>query len=66
MPNSNQTAGEGDQDPVPPPPAPPTAARPIILRSEELFAGGQEVWIEHAGDMYRLRITASGKLLLTK
>jgi hemin uptake protein HemP len=66
MPNSDETVGEGDQHPVSPTPAPPLAARPVIFRSEELFAGGQEVWIEHAGDMYRLRITASGKLLLTK
>jgi hemin uptake protein HemP len=66
MQSSDQPSGEGDQDPVPPIPAPPTAARPAILRSEELFAGGQEIWIEHAGEMYRLRITASGKLLLTK
>jgi hemin uptake protein HemP len=38
----------------------------VIYPSAELFAGGQEIWIEHGGDMYRLRITASGKLLLTK
>jgi hemin uptake protein HemP len=66
MQSSDQPAAEGDPDPVPPIPAPPTAARPAILRSEELFARGQEIWIEHAGETHRLRITASNKLLLTK
>jgi hemin uptake protein HemP len=37
-----------------------------VLRSEDLLAGRSEVWIEHRGDMYRLRLTASGKLYLTK
>lgn len=36
------------------------------LRSDELFVGGQEVQIEHAGAVYRLRITSLGKLILTK
>jgi len=35
-------------------------------QSEELMQGRREVWIEHGQDMYRLRITASGKLYLTK
>ena len=39
---------------------------PRILRAEELFRGGQEIWIEHAGDRYRLRITRRNKLLLQK
>jgi hemin uptake protein HemP len=41
-------------------------SRFAVLRSEELLAGRSEVWIEHRGDMYRLRLTASGKLYLTK
>ncbi|MEQ8788036.1 MAG: hemin uptake protein HemP [Pirellulaceae bacterium] len=40
--------------------------RPRILRSEELLQGGRELWIEHGDDMYRLRLTSSGKLYLTK
>ena len=66
MPSPEVPASDGDQDPVAPPPAPPSAARPAIFRTEELFGAAQEIWIEHAGEMYRLRITSRGKLLLTK
>jgi len=50
------------------PPSPEVSAesRFAVLRSEDLLAGRSEVWIEHRGDMYRLRLTASGKLYLTK
>lgn len=41
-------------------------SRPLILRSEDLFQSNREVWIEHGELMYRLRLTASGKLILTK
>lgn len=34
--------------------------------SEALFAGARELVIEHAGDIYRLRLTSLGKLILTK
>ncbi|MCI0455782.1 MAG: hemin uptake protein HemP [Gemmataceae bacterium] len=37
-----------------------------ILRAEELFRGDREVWIEHAGVRYRLRITRRNKLILQK
>jgi hemin uptake protein HemP len=40
--------------------------RPLVYSSAELFGGDREVWIEHRGELYRLRITASGKLYLTK
>ncbi len=43
-----------------------TGARSRRLDSTELFAGGQEVEILHAGEIYRLRRTRSGKLILTK
>lgn len=39
---------------------------PRVLRAEELFRGDQEIWIEHAGDRYRLRITRRNKLILQK
>ena len=39
---------------------------PRIVRAEELFHGEQEIWIEHAGDRYRLRITRRNKLILQK
>jgi hemin uptake protein HemP len=31
-----------------------------------LFQDGQEIDIDHAGSVYRLRITSLGKLILTK
>jgi len=36
------------------------------FNSEMLFAGQQEIIIEHAGHAYRLRITRQDKLILTK
>lgn len=42
------------------------ADRPRVVTSHELFAGKRELWIEHAGEIYRLRITTRGNLYLTK
>jgi hemin uptake protein HemP len=39
--------------------------RPVIP-SEELFRGVREVWIEHEGIRYLLRITRRNKLILQK
>jgi hemin uptake protein HemP len=36
------------------------------LNVAELLAGDREVILEHGGQDYRLRITANGKLILTK
>ena len=36
------------------------------IDSHELFAGTREITIGHGGDVYRLRITALNKLILTK
>ena len=36
------------------------------IRSDELFSGRREVLIEHAGEIYSLRHTSKGKLILTK
>ena len=36
------------------------------LRSEELFGKQREIMIQHAGSVYRLRLTHSNKLILTK
>lgn len=36
------------------------------LSVAELLAGDREVILEHHGQDYRLRITANGKLILTK
>ncbi len=37
-----------------------------ILRSEELLGGRREVIIEHGSEIYRLRLTRNGKLILQK
>lgn len=42
------------------------ADRPRIIQSKDLLQGHREVWIEHGDDMYRLRVTSSGKLYLSK
>lgn len=59
QPQDAQQPSEGE-------PAKPQESRPLILRSEDLFQLSREVWIEHGEVMYRLRLTASGKLYLTK
>lgn len=42
------------------------STRARIVASDELLGGNRELWIEHRGDMYRLRLTSAGKLYLTK
>jgi hemin uptake protein HemP len=37
-----------------------------LLRSEDLFGKAREILIEHSGGYYRLRVTHSNKLILTK
>jgi hemin uptake protein HemP len=37
-----------------------------LLRSVDLFGKAREILIEHAGGVYRLRVTHSNKLILTK
>jgi hemin uptake protein HemP len=52
------------------PGTPGRAAQPARARREfdsaALFAGEREVFIRHAGEIYRLRQTSKGKLILTK
>jgi hemin uptake protein HemP len=47
-------------------PAPAVANAVLRIDSKRLFAGAQEVQIEHHGVLYRLKQTALGKLILTK
>jgi len=42
------------------------SARPRHVKVSELLAGEREAILEHDGQDYRLRITANGKLILTK
>jgi hemin uptake protein HemP len=37
-----------------------------VAESTALLAGHRELRIRHGSDVYRLRLTASGKLILTK
>lgn len=46
--------------------APGKDAQRRQIRSIDLFGGGREVLIEHAGEFYSLRQTSKGKLILTK
>ncbi len=39
---------------------------PRIVTSDELLAGEKEVLISHHGEVYRLRETRNGKLILGK
>jgi hemin uptake protein HemP len=43
-----------------------TDEKPRRLRVADLLDGEREAILEHGGQDYRLRITASGKLILTK
>jgi len=43
-----------------------TRLLPKIIPFRDLCRCGDEVWIEHQGQLYRLRCTKQGKLLLTK
>ena len=47
------------------PAAPPRPDRRLCT-SDDLFHGAREVVIRHGSEEYRLRITRSGKLILTK
>ena len=38
----------------------------VRYSSQAIFAGANEVEIEHQGALYRLRLTSLGKLILTK
>jgi hemin uptake protein HemP len=44
----------------------PARVAPRTLVSRDLLGGAQEVVILHDGDLYRLRCTSKGKLILTK
>jgi len=44
----------------------PTASSCRRIASESLLAGDPEVELFHAGQIYRLRRTSTGKLILTK
>jgi hemin uptake protein HemP len=53
------TSGSSSNNPAP-------TDSPRVITTEELFAGTRELLIQHGDQQYRLRITAAGKLILTK
>ncbi len=58
--------GPQDPDSAPPFGRPGGGATPKRIKVGELLRGEREVILEHDGQDYRLRITANGKLILTK
>lgn len=47
--------------------AAPAPVQPVPrISSQDLLRGAQELWIDHGGACYRLRLTAQGRLILTK
>lgn len=68
--DSPMTTGKDDPRPPGPQRAPgqnvPAGQSVRRLLVSDLLAGDREVILEHGGQDYRLRITANGKLILTK
>jgi hemin uptake protein HemP len=70
--HSHYNAGMTASDPPSPAPASPdgidapTAPASARWRSEDLLLRQAQVEIDHGGQIYRLRVTAQGKLILTK
>lgn len=67
MPNDPK-AGTPNADASHPDPAAETPASGAAIRrvsSEALFAGTREIEIDHNGRLYHLRVTQTGKLILT-
>jgi hemin uptake protein HemP len=69
-PQASQPAPSASQPPRSPPTeiprSPPTQIPRESWRSEELLGSRTEVLIEHNGELYRLRRTRQGKLILYK
>jgi hemin uptake protein HemP len=74
--NSERQDMSAPHDPVPARIEPRSAARSAgeasavgkvpTVSSAALFGGAPELWIDHGGTIYRLRLTSLGKLILTK
>jgi hemin uptake protein HemP len=61
MPHVPATAPSGPASEVP-----AGLSAPPCTTSDALLQGGRELQIVHGGVLYRLRLTALGKLILTK
>ncbi|MBN1511769.1 MAG: hemin uptake protein HemP [Phycisphaerae bacterium] len=42
------------------------STKPIVVDSRTLFRGRQEIQIRHEDEIYRLRVTRNGRLILNK
>lgn len=60
------TTAAAQAAPADPPASRPRPAAPPRLRSPDLFGSAVEIEIEHDAQVYRLRKTSLGKLILTK
>jgi hemin uptake protein HemP len=59
------STGRDERD-LPEPLPPRTAGKLRRLKVSDLLGKEREVILEHGGQDYRLRVTANGKLILTK
>jgi hemin uptake protein HemP len=66
MPSSDIPSPDEARSPTPEAAHAAPPASPPQWTSESLLRGGREALIEHVGAIYRLRLTSSGKLILTK
>jgi hemin uptake protein HemP len=55
-----------DNGAIPPAPASTVTLPQRSLRSEDILQGAREVLIQHGAEIYRLRLTKAGKLILNK
>lgn len=44
----------------------PNTTEPRSVSSKELLGEASELWIQHEGEVYRLRLTRNNRLILTK
>jgi hemin uptake protein HemP len=56
---------QGPQAPEPRP-EPRREETALVVAAQQLFQGKREIWIEHEGERYRLRITRRNRLILQK
>ncbi|RUO98759.1 MAG: hemin uptake protein HemP [Hyphomicrobium sp.] len=61
-----EQSGSHSQSLAPPRDDPGTISSDVRYRVDELLRGGREAVLLHRGQEYRLRITSTGKLILTK
>lgn len=64
--SAERTSDDADKPEVLPAAIPQRIGDRLVYRTEDLFHEAREIWFEHGQDQYRLRITAAGKLILTK